>query len=247
MRGVRGMTAQEVGLYTMLLCRMYEESGPIEDHALRLSTYCGMRQATFEKTLQKLVDLGKIIRSDGTLWNDRAEIEISSRANDLKIAIKAGKASAEKRQQKQRRDATTVQRPFNHTDTDTDTVKTEAKASEKKRGTRLSEDWFLPRDWGAWAVDAGMPDPVVRREADKFRDYWIGRTGQSASKLDWQATWRNWVRKWIEDNRKAKGNGKGNSGTDRLRSFLAGAEVETPMDFGESGNPSEPLLAGRRS
>lgn len=129
MRGVRGMTAQEVGLYTMLLCRMYEESGPIEDHALRLSTYCGMRQATFEKTLQKLVDLGKIIRQDGTLWNDRAEIEISSRANDLKIAIKAGKASAEKRQQKQRQGATPVQRPFNHTDTDTDTRDTNVSLS----------------------------------------------------------------------------------------------------------------------
>lgn len=136
MRGVRGMTAQEVGLYTMLLCRMYEESGPIEDHALRLSTYCGMRQATFEKTLQKLVDLGKIIRQDGTLWNDRAEIEISSRANDLKIAIKAGKASAEKRQQNQRRGPAPVQRPFNHTDTDTDTERIPPLAPPRGRGRR---------------------------------------------------------------------------------------------------------------
>lgn len=245
MRGVRGMSAQEVGLYTMLLCRMYEENGPIEDHALRLSTYCGMRQATFEKTLQKLVDLGKIIRHDGTLWNDRAEIEISHRAHDLKIAIKAGKISAEKRQQKQSEDAATVQRTFNHTDTDT--VKTEAKASAKKRGSRLSEDWVLPMAWGVWAVENGMPEPAVRREADKFRDYWIGRSGATASKLDWQATWRNWVRKWVDDNGKALLNGKRNTGTNRLQSFLAGASVEAPMDFGEGGNASKPLLAGRRS
>lgn len=121
MRGVRGMSAQEVGLYTMLLCRMYEESGPIEDHTLRLATYCGMREATFEKTLQKLVDLGKIVRADGMLWNERAEIEISNRAHDLKIASTAGKASAKKRQQNQAMSATTVERPFNHTDTYTDT------------------------------------------------------------------------------------------------------------------------------
>lgn len=120
MSGVRGLTAQEVGVYTMLLCRMYEESGPIEDHALRLATYCGMRVGTFEKTLNKLVDLGKIKRCDGRLFNDRAREEISSRADDLKVASRAGKASAEKRQQKQSNDATTVQRPFNHTDTDTD-------------------------------------------------------------------------------------------------------------------------------
>lgn len=121
MRGVRGLSPQEVGLYTMLLCRMYEENGPIEDHPLKLATYCGMRQATFEKVLQKLVDLDKITRQGGMLFNDRAGAEISSRANDLKIASKAGKASAEKRQQKQRKPSTPVQRPFNHTDTDTDT------------------------------------------------------------------------------------------------------------------------------
>ncbi|MDZ7905153.1 MAG: DUF1376 domain-containing protein [Cypionkella sp.] len=121
MRGVRGMSAQEVGLYTMLLCRMYEENGPIENHTLRLATYCGMREATFEKTLDKLVRLGKILVHEGMISNDRAEIEISNRAHDLKIASTAGKASAQKRQQKQGQFATTVPRPFNHTDTDTDT------------------------------------------------------------------------------------------------------------------------------
>ena len=119
--GVRGMSAQEVGLYVMLLCRMYEESGPVEDHALRLSAYCGMRQPTFEKSLQRLVDLGKIERLDGMLSNDRARREISNRANDLEIASKAGKASAEKRLKNQQKSSTTVQRKVNHTDTDTDT------------------------------------------------------------------------------------------------------------------------------
>lgn len=129
MRGVRGMTAQEIGLYTMLLCRIYEESGPIENHTLRLATYCGMRLATFEKTLDKIVQLGKIVSQNGVLSNPRAEAEISNRANDLEIAIRAGKASAEKRQQNQRQDATPVQRSFNHTDTDTDTLKREGKPS----------------------------------------------------------------------------------------------------------------------
>ena len=124
MRGVRGMSAQETGLYVMLLCRMYEESGPIEDHDLRLSTYCGMRVSVYQKTLDKLVALGKIDRSHGHLFNDRAESEIQSRADDLNSAIKAGKASAKKRQQNQRSGATHVQRPFNHTDTDTDNIDT---------------------------------------------------------------------------------------------------------------------------
>ena len=123
MNGVRGLSAQEVGLYMMLLARIYEENGPVEYHPLRLSTYCGMREATFVKTLEKLLALGKITLRDGMLSNGRAEEEISNRSHDLKNASKAGKASAEKRQQNQRQDATRVQQAFNHTDTDTDTDK----------------------------------------------------------------------------------------------------------------------------
>ena len=120
MHGVRGLSAQEVGVYTMLLCRIYEENGPVEFHIMRLSTYCGMRENTFTKVVDKLVDLGKLDLVDGMLSNHRAEVEISSRANKLKNNSKAGKASAEKRQQKQRLVSTNVQQPFNHTDTDTD-------------------------------------------------------------------------------------------------------------------------------
>ncbi len=133
MNGVRGLSAQEVGLYTMLLARIYEENGPVEYHPLRLSTYCGMREATFVKTLEKLLALGKITLRDGMLSNTRAEAEISNRSHDLKNASKAGKASAEKRQQNQRQDATSVQQAFNHTDTDTDTDKRDVVVSAQAR------------------------------------------------------------------------------------------------------------------
>ena len=31
-------------------------------------------------------------------------------------------------------------------------------------------------------------------EVLKFRDYWTAKSGKDATKLDWQATWRNWAR-----------------------------------------------------
>ena len=120
MHGVRGLSAQEVGVYTMMLCRIYEENGPVEYHVMRLATYCGMRESTFVKTVEKLIELGKLQLIDGMITNHRAEAEISSRANKLKNNSKAGKASAEKRQQKQRSNSTDVQQTFNHTDTDAD-------------------------------------------------------------------------------------------------------------------------------
>ena len=77
----------------------------------------------------------------------------------------------------------------------------EAKASQKK-ASRLSENWVLPDNWRTWSISEGMPDDAVKREAERFRDYWISVSGQKGVKLDWQATWRNWSRKWIEDNPK---------------------------------------------
>lgn len=121
MNGVRGLNATEVGLYQMLLCRLYEEGGPVEFNVLRLATYCGMREATFLKTAEKLISLGKITLSDGMISNRRFEVENSNRARDLKNNSKAGKASAKKRQQNQGQTSTPVERAFNHTDTDTDT------------------------------------------------------------------------------------------------------------------------------
>ena len=57
----------------MLLALIYEENGPVEYHPLRLSTYCGMREATFVNTLEKRLALGKITLRNGMLSNGRAE------------------------------------------------------------------------------------------------------------------------------------------------------------------------------
>ncbi|KRA00260.1 hypothetical protein ASD64_01415 [Mesorhizobium sp. Root157] len=194
MHGVRGLSAQEVGVYTMVLCRIYEENGPVEYNSMILATYCGMREATFVKTLEKLVCLDKFQVDNGMISNRRAMAEISSRANKLKLNSKAGKASAQKRQQKQSGEPTDVQRTFNHTDTDTD-KKQEPTGSSKKRGTRLPGD-FSP-DMVA-AVEAGLSEAEAQREALKFRDYWISQPGQKGVKLDWPATWRNWCRHAVE-------------------------------------------------
>lgn len=60
-----------------------------------------------------------------------------------------------------------------------------------RRATRLPET-FEP-DWGfAAALGFGRAEAAV--EFDKFRDYWSAKSGRNATKLDWAATWRNWMR-----------------------------------------------------
>jgi len=31
--------------------------------------------------------------------------------------------------------------------------------------------------------------------SEQFRDYWLAKSGADACKADWEATWRNWVRR----------------------------------------------------
>ncbi|KQY73963.1 hypothetical protein ASD52_26395 [Ensifer sp. Root142] len=45
-----------------------------------------------------------------------------------------------------------------------------------------------------FAVELGFDRSQAMTEFDKFRDYWNAKTGKDATKLDWPATWRNWLR-----------------------------------------------------
>jgi hypothetical protein len=72
------------------------------------------------------------------------------------------------------------------------------RASATARGTRISDDFEITdemRKWGREHVP-GIADPVG--ETDAFIDYWRAQPGQRGVKLDWEATWRNWMRRAVE-------------------------------------------------
>jgi len=86
-------------------------------------------------------------------------------------------------------------------ETDTDGTREEKRREEKKeekkkssaRATRLPADW--EPDAGQIAFcQTERPDLVPFDVGCRFRDYWIGKAGKDGAKLDWSATWRNWVR-----------------------------------------------------
>jgi hypothetical protein len=64
--------------------------------------------------------------------------------------------------------------------------------ARSKRGSRLPEGWEPSPAGSEFAKKAGL-DPV--RTLAEFRDYWTAASGQTASKLDWDAAWRTWCRK----------------------------------------------------
>lgn len=62
----------------------------------------------------------------------------------------------------------------------------------KVRGSRLPEDWDPKPETLAVLRAEGHQRPEA--SLSKFRDHWAGVSGAKGVKLDWEATFRNWVR-----------------------------------------------------
>lgn len=67
-----------------------------------------------------------------------------------------------------------------------------------RRGSRLPPDWEPGEPGMAFAAQQGLTNGRATAELAKFRDFWVAKTGANATKADWQATWRNWVRRAVE-------------------------------------------------
>lgn len=63
-----------------------------------------------------------------------------------------------------------------------------------KRGARLDPEW-KPLIETAQTISDEYPHLDYEREHKRFVDYWIAQPGQKGVKVDWEATWRNWMRR----------------------------------------------------
>lgn len=61
------------------------------------------------------------------------------------------------------------------------------------RGRRLPADWNPSASEIRFAAEKGLSLDRALIEAEKFRNYWMAKSGAGAVKRDWSATWRNWI------------------------------------------------------
>lgn len=60
-------------------------------------------------------------------------------------------------------------------------------------GSRLPENWQPSENLQSWA-ESNRPDLDIAATISTFVDYWHAKPGKDGRKLDWDATFRNWVR-----------------------------------------------------
>lgn len=219
--GTTNLSLEEEAAYLRIVNAIHKHDQPVpnNDRVLSGMFRCSTRKA--RSLINALIEAGKVQIEGGKITNERANSDLVHRGfvsgSRSESGAKGGRTRAENVRKSLESNDTSQANASSRIEKNREEEKEEANASSKKRGSRLTAEWRLPKDWGDWAVAEGMPEASVRREADKFRDYWAGLNGSKGVKLDWLATWRNWVRKGIEDQqRQTARRGHANSGTPQI-------------------------------
>lgn len=107
---------------------------------------------------------------------------------------------------------------------------TGGQAAQKSRGARLPEDWSPTPEVVALMRD-NHPHINQDTELDKFRDYWRAQPGGKGVKLDWDAVYRNWIRRAAENTQPRRNNSGGLSTNDQKVSDWL--NIDVPCDDDE--------------
>ena len=199
-RDTVGLTMMQDGAYTRLLDQYYATGRPIplDSAAIYRMTRAMTRQE--QAAVESVLVIYFERRDDG--WHQkRVDRELASYSERSAIAS----ASASARWSKRNANAMPMQCEGNANQNQNQNQNQEPKPvgqeqsvgavapSAARRPTRLAEDWQLPQAWGEWAMaERSWPADEVRSVALLFRDHWRGK---GEARADWEATWRNWVRR----------------------------------------------------
>jgi len=188
------LTNEEIGIYLKLIWLYYDSEKPLPNNLFEL----GMKTATRDNqiVLEGLLEMFFVLDEENKCWHhNRCDKEIEHYRQQLTTASKAGKASALKRAMN--KNPTSVEQALNERSTEVQPTNNQQPITnnqdKNKRGSRLAQDFFFPKEWCDFLVEQ-RPELNAQQTFEKFKDYWIAQAGQKGVKLDWFATWRNWVR-----------------------------------------------------
>ena len=189
------MSAEAIGAYWLLVCICWKQDG-LPQEMKRLSQLARMQEKKFSRLWETSISACFYFdaetqrfrhrRLDKELIKQRDNSEKRKAAADARWAARQCKSNAN-----------ALQNDALHISSSTSSANKKKKedtpqAATPKRGTRLPEPFFLKTEMKEWAKEKRPTiDPVL--ETEKFCNYWRAKTGRDATKLDWLATWKNWI------------------------------------------------------
>jgi uncharacterized protein YdaU (DUF1376 family) len=170
--------------YRRLIDAYYLAEKPLTGEPDLIARSIGMRE--YEEEVEYVLTIFFDCTPDGYI-NKRADEEIAkyrAKADSARNAnrIKSEKISALKSEPNH--NVTKNQEPL------TNNHSVEVAKAPKAQRLKIEQ---LPEEWQMFCKTE-RPDLNPQAIWNQFKDYWIAQGGQKGAKLDWFATWRNWVR-----------------------------------------------------
>jgi hypothetical protein len=140
-------------------------------------------------------------------WRERKKAEEAQACNRLQTDYKpVSNPQEQEQEQEQEQDLNTA-------------TQAQPASHKARRGSRLQVSATIPQDYDDFARKE-RPDIDPQKVYLAFCDYWVAKPGQSGVKLDWLATWRNWVRNHNGGNRNGNAPNSSASKADRRGEYL---------------------------
>jgi len=178
------LTNEEDIAYRRMIDLYYMNEHPFND----CSTLARRIRSTVE-VVQIILDEFFELQDDGYWHNSRIDKEIARYQGIQNKKSQAGKASAVART-KLNTCSTSVEPTKNQEPLPRTILKAESAKAPKAQRLKLDS---IPEDWFNFCRSE-RPDLNPKDIWDQFKDYWSSIGGAKGTKLDWFATWRNWVR-----------------------------------------------------
>lgn len=194
------LTTEQHGAYLLLIMDYWRNGSPPDDDNV-LSSVVKSSLGAWKKMRPLIASFFLI---ENGLWkHSRIDREIEDAiAGKLRAETRAVKA-AEARWAKHNADkaasnATSISQALpdecpSQSPSPSPTLKTKSNSKEDATATRLPADW-MPTDEQIEFLKTERPELNLNMVAERFRDYWISQPGAKGRKVNWTATWRNWVR-----------------------------------------------------
>jgi uncharacterized protein YdaU (DUF1376 family) len=216
------------GAYLLLIMNYWQRGAPLPSADRKLASIARLTDVEWASIREDLAEF--FCEENGTWRHQKIDAELRRAAQKIDAAKRAGEASAQSRAQAK---TSTYEQPLgvseanhehlsNHKVREGKEVKIEKDKALalSKKGTRLSDEW-VP-SWVDYNFAEGALGPfTAESELAKFKDYWKSAPNAKGVKLDWDATWRNWVRSAAER--------KGHSPPNRQTTVEAANEILEEM------------------
>ncbi|MGF6253804.1 YdaU family protein [Ensifer sp. LBL] len=185
------LSTEQIGAYMLLLMAMWNAGGKLPNDHAKLARVVRMSVKKWLAIKDDLLGFFDVGAAEVTHNRLTKELQKSERKSQSRADAGAKGGSAKALKDKEARLANAMPELQHLPDTRVHIEKEEPIGSSKKRGSRLPADFKPDFDF---AASIGIDHSRATAEFEKFRDYWNAKPGKDAVKLDWPATWRNWIR-----------------------------------------------------